>query len=92
MRADTNGVVFKVKVQPRAAKNQLAGLLDDALKIRLTAPPVDGAANEALCKYLSHALGVGRGDIELVAGHTGRNKLVRVRGLGRDELLKRLSL
>ena len=92
LREDGRSVVFRVRVQPRAANDKLAGLYDDALKVRLTAPPVDGAANEALQIFLARGLGVPRGGVELVTGHTGRNKLVRVVGLSRAELLQRLSL
>lgn len=51
IREDKNGVVFKVRVQPRSSKNQIAGLFDDSLKVRLTAPPVEGEANEACCAF-----------------------------------------
>lgn len=92
LREDGRGVVFRVRVQPRASRDRLDGLYDDALKVRLTAPPVDGAANEALQLFLARVLGVPRVGVELVTGHTGRNKLIRVVGLSRAELLQRLSL
>lgn len=92
LREDGSGVVFRVRVQPRAARDQLAGLYDGAIKVRLTAPPVDGAANEALKLFLARILRIPRGSVELVTGHTGRNKLVRVVGLSRAQLLQRLSL
>jgi hypothetical protein len=62
---------------------------DGRLKIRLTAPPVDGAANEALVKFLSDQFKVGRSDVEIVSGHTGREKIVRLTGIT-DEEAKRL--
>ncbi len=73
--------MLKVKVQPKASKNQVAGLLDDALKIRLTAPPVDGKANEACGRFLAELLGVSRGQVELISGHTGRHKTFRIQGI-----------
>jgi len=69
-----NGVVFKVHVQPKASKNAIAGLHDDALKIRLTAPPVDGAANKMCVLFLAKELGVPKSAIEIVAGQTSRTK------------------
>ena len=70
------GIVFKVFVQPRSSKNSLAGLHGDALKIRLTAPPVDNAANKMCLKYLAKCLGVSGARLEIVSGHTGRSKRV----------------
>ncbi|GAB6181958.1 DUF167 domain-containing protein [Desulfotomaculum defluvii] len=81
IKEDQNGVVVKVRVQPRASKNSLAGEMEGALKVRLTAPPVDGAANEACCKFLAGVFGIAKSNIEIISGHTGRNKLVRVRGV-----------
>ena len=86
-----DGVAFKVKVQPRAAKNQLAGLHEDALKIRLTAPPVDGEANQALTEFLAKTFNVAKSQVELVSGHTGRNKVVRVSGVSLEAALEKLQ-
>ncbi len=91
IKEDGVGVIIKIKVQPRASKNQLAGIMDDALKVRLTAPPVDGEANEACLKFLAGVFKVTRQRMELVAGHTGRNKMVRIVGLTGEEVLKLLS-
>lgn len=84
IKEEADAVVFKVRVQPRAAKNQLAGLLDDAIKIRLTAPPVDGEANKALQDYIAKLFKVAKNQVELVSGHTGRNKYVRVFNIDGD--------
>ncbi|MEW5718173.1 MAG: DUF167 domain-containing protein [Chloroflexota bacterium] len=83
-------VMFAVKVIPRASKNQIAGIEGDAFKIRLTAPPVEGKANDALIEFLADALGVRRAQIEIVMGHTSRRKIVRVRGVSAREVEKRL--
>ncbi len=72
----SRGVVFKVLVQPRSSKNMLAGLHDDALKVKLTAPPVNNAANRMSIKFLAKALGVPKSSLEIVSGHTSRNKQV----------------
>ena len=74
IKKQPNGVVFKVHVQPKASKNAIVGLHDDALKIRLTAPPVDGAANKMCVQFLAKELGVPKSAIEIVAGQTSRTK------------------
>lgn len=81
-----------VRVQPRASRNGVAGLSEGVLRVRLTAPPVENRANEALVRFLAEALGVPRGCVEIVAGDRGRNKIVRVRGVAPDELRRRLGL
>jgi len=74
-------VTLKVRVQPRASRDALAGERAGALVVRLTAPPVEGAANEALARFLGKALGVPPSAVRIVAGETGRNKVVAVAGL-----------
>ena len=76
IQKNPRGVVFKVLVQPRSAKNMLAGLQDEALKVKLTAPPVNNAANRMSIKFLAKALGVPKSSLEIVSGHTNRNKQV----------------
>ena len=75
----TDGLVFKVRVQPRSSQNKVAGLYGDAIKINLTAPPVDNAANKALAAYLARLLSVPKASVSILSGHTGRNKQVLVR-------------
>jgi uncharacterized protein (TIGR00251 family) len=72
------GLVFKIKVQPRSSKNRIAGLHGDALKINLTAPPVDNAANKALGVFLANLLPVAKSSVTIVSGHSGRNKQIMV--------------
>ena len=76
IQKNPRGVVFKVLVQPRSAKNMIAGLHDDALKVKLTAPPVNNAANLMCIKFLAKALDVPKSSLEIVSGHTSRNKQV----------------
>jgi len=76
IQKNSQGLVFKVLVQPRSSKNMLAGLHDDALKVKLTAPPVNNAANRMSLKFLAKALGVPQSSLEIVSGHTSRNKKV----------------
>ncbi len=76
-------------VQPRAARTELAGLHDGRLKLRLTAPPVQGAANTALVEFLADRLGLPRGAVEIARGDSGRRKTIRI--AAGDELAPRLS-
>ena len=79
IREHPEGIIFKVFVQPRSAKNMIAGLHADAIKLKLTAPPVDNAANKMCIKFLAARLGVSKSQLEIISGHTGRTKLVLVR-------------
>lgn len=74
-------VTFAVKLVPRAKHDEIVGIENDALKIRVNAPPVDGRANEALLQFLARTLKVARSQVELARGETSRHKLVRVRGV-----------
>ena len=67
-----------VQITANAKKTEVTGVLDDALKLRLQAPPVDGKANEALVKFLAKALGVPRGAVTITHGHTNKRKLIEV--------------
>lgn len=80
------GVTFAVRVVPRAAVNQIVGEHDGALKVRITAPPVDGAANEALLKILAKQFRVSRSQIEIVAGETSKSKRIKISNLSRSKL------
>lgn len=73
------GLVLKIFVLPRSSKNMLAGRHGDALKIKLTAPPVEGAANKMCITFLARLLGLPKSSLQIVSGHTGRTKLVLVR-------------
>jgi uncharacterized protein (TIGR00251 family) len=79
-------------VIPRARRTELAGRRGDALLVRLAAPPVDGAANEALLAFLSESLGIPRRQIALVRGATSRDKVIAVTGLAEAEVHARLGL
>lgn len=90
LRQRGEAVAFSVRVVPRASRNTIAGIQDGAVRIRLTAPPVEGAANEALISFLSSVLRVPKRDIELVSGQTAPNKVVSVSGLSAEEVEARL--
>jgi uncharacterized protein (TIGR00251 family) len=76
-----DGVRLRLRIQPRASRTEVAGLHGDTVRIRLSAPPVDGAANEELIRFLAATLGVPARAVEITAGHGGRQKTVRVRGV-----------
>jgi uncharacterized protein (TIGR00251 family) len=84
-------VTFPVRVVPRAPREALAGERAGALVVRLTAPPVGGAANAALVRFLGQALGVKSSAVAILRGETGRDKLVRVSGLSAALVRERLG-
>ncbi len=84
-------VTLSVRIQPRASKNDISVMEGGKVKIRLTAPPVDGAANEALIKFLSDRFKVGRSQVEIVSGHTAREKIVRMDGVTEDDVQQVLN-
>lgn len=81
------GVVFRVYVQPRASKNVVVGPHNGALKVKLTAPPVGGAANKMCIAFFAKTLGVPKSSVEILSGQTSRSKTVLVRGEVREALL-----
>jgi len=83
-------VVLRLYVQPRASKNELAGLHDGALKIRLTTPPVDGKANKAVITFLAGLLGLPKSSLTLLSGPKNRCKQVGIQGLSEEKILQKL--
>jgi uncharacterized protein (TIGR00251 family) len=81
LRDTPEGLTLRVRVQPRAAQDALGGERQGALVVRLTAPPVEGRANEALCRLLGRALGVPPSAVTVLRGTSGRDKLIAVAGL-----------
>jgi uncharacterized protein (TIGR00251 family) len=90
-KASADAVSFAVRVTPRASRSAIRGESEGVLKVCLTAPPVEGAANAALCTYLAEILDVPRRAVEISYGHQGRLKTVRVSGLDGAALLERLA-
>ncbi|MDQ7030600.1 MAG: DUF167 domain-containing protein [Ardenticatenia bacterium] len=85
------GVLIRVHVQPRARRSEVVGIVGDAIKIRVAAPPHRGRANEALVNFLAHLLGVSRHDVAVVRGQTSRRKRIIVRGITLEDVKARLS-
>jgi uncharacterized protein len=84
-------VHVQIRVIPRARRTEISGRRGDALLVRLAAPPVDGAANDALIAFLSERLGIPRRQIVLARGATGRDKTVAIEGLAPAEIERRLA-
>jgi uncharacterized protein len=91
IHANSFGVTFAVKVRPRAKKNAMTGTIGDAIKVALTAPPVDGKANEACIEFFAKLLKLPRSSVTIAAGETSRNKVIRVTSLSADEIRRRLE-
>ena len=80
-----------IYVQPRASKTMLAGMHDGCVKVRLAAPPVDGAANAALIEFIAESLKVAKSRVRIVSGETSRRKVVEVDGVSAEQLTAALS-
>ena len=85
------GVLLKVRLQPRASKNEVCGLHGDALKVRLTAPPVEGEANRACVQFVAELVGVPRGQVEITSGHKSRDKTLKISGTDKETVGERLK-
>jgi uncharacterized protein (TIGR00251 family) len=79
-------VRFSVRLQPRASKNEIVGLQGISLKVRVTAPPVEGMANDALVELLSKALKISRRNVCIVSGHSSRTKVIEICGVDLDSI------
>jgi uncharacterized protein (TIGR00251 family) len=82
---------IEVYVQPRAARTELAGLHDGLLKIRVAAPPVDGAANAALVEFIADRVGIAKSRVRVAAGLTSRRKCLVIEGLEKEAVMKALQ-
>ena len=80
------GIVLNLHIQPRASKNELCGVQGNALKIRLTSPPVDGAANKLCREFLADLLDVSKSAVEIISGETSRHKRVRIASADPEKL------
>lgn len=91
VREENGGVLIRVRVVPRASKNELAGLVDGALRVRLAAPPVEGAANRACLEFMAGVLSVPKSRLKIVMGETSRSKVIFVAGMTRDQVVSALE-
>ncbi len=86
-----SGATFAVKIHARAKENGITGEVGDALKLALTAPPIEGRANEACVQFLAELLRVPRSSVTIAAGQTSRSKVIRVAGLNAADVRSRLQ-
>ena len=91
MRADRDGVAIDVLVQPRASRNKLGPVRGERLKVAVTAPPVNGAANAAIEAYLAKRLALARRSVQIVNGHSSRRKTVRISGVSTNDMRATLT-
>lgn len=87
-KEEAGALTFSVRVVPRASRSELAGEHAGALKVRVAAPPVEGAANEELARLLAKTFGVAARDVEVISGRASKTKRVRVRGVKASDLLR----
>lgn len=88
--AQDGHVLLSVRVQPKASRNAIRCSEDGDVRVSLTAPPIDGAANEALCVFLAKRLGTAKRNVEVVAGQKSRTKTVRIKGVDVEEVRVKL--
>ena len=92
VRQRDRNISFQIRVHPRAKKDAITGEVGEALKLALTAPPVDGKANEACIIFFAKLLEVPRSSVTIAAGQTSRNKVISVAGLTAEEVQRRLKI
>jgi uncharacterized protein len=91
LKPHPEGVCLCLKVQPRASHNEIGEPLGEELKLKVTAPPADSAANEAVLRYLAEILGCPRGSVHLLRGNTSRHKQILLRGLSAEAVSAKLA-
>ena len=91
VQESAKGVAFAIKVQPRAHKNAITGVVGDKVKLALTAPPVDGRANQAVIEFLAELFEIPRASVTIASGETSRNKMVRITGVSKHVVERTLE-
>jgi len=86
-----NGIVIKVKIVPGASKNKIVGVYNNALKISITAPPVEGKANKECIAYLSKYFDVAKSKIEIISGKSSKNKLIKIYDISQSKFLDKIE-
>jgi len=85
------GIQFAAAIQPRASRNQILGIHNHCLKIKLTSPPVDGAANQACIKFMAKAFGISPSRVSIVKGETSKNKTIQFEGMDPETFMNTLA-
>jgi uncharacterized protein len=91
VKQSATGISFAVKVHPRAHKDAITGVIGDALKLALTAPPVDGKANQAVIEFFADLFAISRSSITIASGETSRNKVIHVSGISAEQVRQKLQ-
>ena len=86
-----NDIIIKVKIVPGSSKNKIIGVYNDALKITITAPPVEGKANVKCIAYLAKYFDVAKSKIEIISGQTSKNKLIKIYDINQKEFLHKIK-
>jgi len=84
------GCLLKCWIQPRSSRSTIVGIHDNAIKIALTAPPVDGKANKELIKFIAKYFNLAKSDIQIVSGESSRSKTILITGLNKDKIIQEL--
>ena len=92
IRDTASGASLGIRLQPKAKKNQVIGELNGALKLAVTAPPIEGRANEACIRFLAELLKVARSSVTITAGASSRNKVIRIEGVTAEQVRARLNV
>jgi uncharacterized protein (TIGR00251 family) len=92
LKEHEGGVMVEVVLQPRASRNEVAGLQGGRLKIKVTSPPVEGMANKKLCEFLADLMGIGKQRVQVIAGQAARIKRVRITDVSLDEVKRKLLM
>jgi uncharacterized protein (TIGR00251 family) len=91
IQESAKGISFAIKVHPRARRNAITGMVGGALKLALTAPPVDGKANQAVIEFFADLFAIPRSSVTIASGETSRNKVVRIAGVSKPLAEQRLA-
>jgi len=91
LESTTEGVILRVRIQPRASRCGISDVKEDYLKLRVSAPPVEGAANRACRDYLAKQFGIPKGYVEILSGEKSREKRILLKGIDRDTVLSHIS-
>ena len=86
-----NDIIVKVKIVPGSSKNKIVGVYNDALKITVTAPPVEGKANKKCIVYLAKYFDIAKSKIEIISGQTSKNKLIKICDISQEEFLEKIE-
>lgn len=85
-----DGIIFRIRVKPSASCNKIKGLREEALKIDINAPPIKGRANKESIRFLAKELRIPKADIEILSGLKSKDKLIKIKGISKEKLLKAL--